>query len=185
MAGWFATRPNSGTGLRFAYRYGEYGYAGYDFATYDLKCASVVTNPSAEFESTIANGEFLVATSIVGASNALRERAWDPSTMWGWADPLVESATKAVYEKVFTAFGAVTLCIVGMYLLWRSRQADLSSAVTTAGWAIFVMVLVTGIAAWPKLSAGIADKTLIGSLGVIHDAVGPPRKYFCRTMPQS
>ncbi|WP_442788517.1 MFS transporter [Dactylosporangium sp. NBC_01737] len=174
MAGWFASRPESGTGLRFAYRYGEYGYAGYDFTTYDLKCASVVTNPSAEFESTIANGEFLIATSIIGASNALRERAWDPSTMWGWADPLVDTATKAVYEKVFTAFGAVTLAVVGLYLLWRSRQADLSAAVTTAGWAIFVMVLITGIAAWPKLSASLADRTLIGSLGVIHDAVGPP-----------
>ncbi|MEU0553055.1 DMT family transporter [Dactylosporangium sp. NPDC006015] len=174
MAGWFASRPKTGTGLRFAYRYSEYGYAGYDFSTYDLKCASVVRNPSAEFEGTIANGEFLVATSIIGASNALRERAWDPSATWGWADPLVETATKAVYEKVFTAFGAVTLTIVGMYLLWRSRQADLSGAVTTAGWAIFVMVLITGIASWPQLSAGLADKTLIGSLGVIHDAIGPP-----------
>ena len=174
MAGWFAQRPESSRGSRLLFRYSEYGYAGYDFDTYDLKCASTITDPSAEFENTVANGEFLLATSITGASNALRERAWDPSYMWGWADPLVETATKAVYAKVFTAFGAVTLAVVGLYLLWRSRQSDLSNAVTTAGWAIFVMVLVTAIAAWPKWSANIADKTLITSLGVIHDAVGPP-----------
>ncbi|MFF5234304.1 MFS transporter [Dactylosporangium sp. NPDC000521] len=174
MAGWFASRPESATGPRLLFRYSEYGYAGYDFTTYDLKCASVVTNPSAEFENTIANGEFLVATSITGASNALRERAWDPTYMWGWADPLVENATKAVYTKVFTAFGAVTVAIVGLYLLWRSRQADLSTAVTTAGWAIFVMVLITAIASWPKLSASLADRTLINGLAVIHSAVGPP-----------
>ncbi|UWP83400.1 DMT family transporter [Dactylosporangium fulvum] len=174
MAGWFAQQPESSkkTGLRF--KYSDYGYAGYDFKTYDLKCVSTVTNPSAEFENTMANGEFSFATAVLGASNAIRERAWDPSYMWGWADPLVEQATRAIYAKVFTAFGAVTLTVVGLYLLWRSRQSDLSGAVTTAGWAIFVMVLITGIAAWPTWSAGLADKTLTSSLGVIHDAVGPP-----------
>ncbi|WP_432994975.1 MFS transporter [Dactylosporangium sp. CA-233914] len=173
MAGWFAQQPESSktTGLRF--KYSDYGYAGYDFSTYDLKCASVVTNPSAEFENTIANGEFTLATGILGASNALRERAWDPAYMWGWADPLVEQATRAVYDKVFTVFGAITLAIVGLYLLWRSRQSDLSNAMTTAGWAIFVMVLMSAIAAWPTWSASLADKGLISSLGVIHDAVGP------------
>lgn len=175
MAGWFANRPESATKSGRGYQYSNYGYAGYDFKTYDLKCAAVVTNPSAEFENTIANGEFSLATGILGASNAIRERAWDPTYMWGWANPLVEQATKAVYAKVFTAFGAVTLAIVGLYLLWRSRQSDLSNAVTTAGWALFVMVLISAIAEWPTLSAGLADKTLSSSLGVIHDAVGPPK----------
>ncbi|MER7275804.1 DMT family transporter [Dactylosporangium sp. NPDC000244] len=174
VAGWFAQQPDPSRGSRLLFRYSEYGYAGYDFSTYDLKCASVVTNPSAEFENTVANGEFLFATGVVGASNALRERAWDPSYMWGWADPLVETATKAVYSKVFTAFGAVTVAVVGLYLLWRSRQSDLSNAVTTAGWAVFVMILITAIAHWPTFSAHLADKTLITSLDMIHRAVGPP-----------
>ncbi|HTJ39267.1 MAG TPA: DMT family transporter [Dactylosporangium sp.] len=174
MAGWFAKEPDIPDASRLRFRYSTYGYAGYDFSTYDLKCASTVTNPSADLENTVANGEFLFATSIIGASNAVRERAWDPSYMWGWADPLVEKATKAVYEKVFTVFGGITLAIVGLYLLWRSRQSDLSSAVTTAGWAIFVMVLITGIARWPTWSASLADHGLVSSLGIIHEAVGPP-----------
>jgi hypothetical protein len=174
MAGWFASRPASSRLAGPQGYYSDYGYAGYDFTTYDLKCASLVTHPNAEFENTVASGEFLIATSVTGASNALRERAWDPGFMWGWADPLVEKATKAVYTKVFTVFGSITLAVVGMYLLWRSRQSDLSNAVTTAGWAILVMVLVTAIASWPKTSAGLADKTLTTSLGVIHGAVGPP-----------
>jgi hypothetical protein len=116
----------------------------------------------------------MLATSVIGASNALRERAWNPKSMWGWADPLVDRATKAVYLKVFTVFGAVTLAIIGLYLLWRARQSDLSNAMTTAGWAVLVMVVITAIAQWPTWSANVADNTLIGSLGVIHDAVGPP-----------
>ena len=93
--------------------------------------------------------------------------------MWGWADPLVEQATKAVYQKVFSVFGIITLCVVGLYLLWRSRQSDMSNAMTTAGWALLVMVAVTALAAWPVKSANIADGTLITTLGVVHDAVGP------------
>jgi hypothetical protein len=96
--------------------------------------------------------------------------------MWEWANPLVEQATKAVYEKVFSVFGIITLCVVGLYLLWRSRQSDMSNAMTTAGWALLVMVAVTALARWPVQSANIADNALITSLSVVHEAVGPSAK---------
>jgi len=178
LAGWFASRPeaskmNGPTGL-----YTDYGYAGYSYTTYDVDngCLATLTHPEYKFTTTVANGEFMVATAIIGASNALRERSWNPESMWGWADPLVEQATKAVYEKVFSVFGIVTLAVVGLYLLWRSRQADMSNAMTTAGWAVLVMVAVTALAAWPVKSANVADATLVGTLGVVHDAVGPRAK---------
>jgi hypothetical protein len=175
LAGWFAERPKSSTKPGPQGIYSEYGYAGYAYTTYDLStgCASTLIDPDYKFETTIANGEFMVATAVIGASNALRERAWDPETLWGWADPLVEQATRAVYEKVFSVFGVITLAIVGLYLIWRSRQAEMGAATTTAGWAILVMVAVTAIAAWPVRSANIADQSLITTLGVVHDAVGP------------
>ncbi|KWV34120.1 hypothetical protein [Micromonospora rifamycinica] len=176
LAGWFASEPSSSATGGVAGRYSLYGYAGYDYNTYDLGCGATVLHADYKFTTTVTNGEFMFATAIIGASNALRERAWDPSSMWGWADPLVEKATKAVYEKVFSVFGIVTLCVVGLYLLWRSRQSDMSSAMTTAGWALLVMVAVTALAAWPVKSANIADGTLITSLGVVHDAVGPEAK---------
>src|ERR687885_2019534 len=151
LAGWFAERPESSTSSSFPGFYSDYGYAGYSYTTYDLDsgCASTLIDPDYKFETTVANGEFMIATAVIGASNALRERAWNPETMWGWADPLVQQATRAVYEKVFSVFGVITLAIVGLYLLWRSRQADMGVATTTAGWAILVMVAVTAIAAWP------------------------------------
>ena len=65
-----------------------------------------------------------------------------------------------MYEKVFTVFGVITLAVVGIYLMWRSRQADMGAATTTAGWAILVMVGVTAIAAWPVRSANMADQSL-------------------------
>ncbi|MEU1585948.1 MFS transporter [Micromonospora sp. NPDC005710] len=175
LAGWFASRPDSSKLPGPKGIYSDYGYGGYSFNTYrpDGGCASAVLHPDYKFTTTVANGELMIATAVVGASNALRERAWDPRSMWDWADPLVEKATKAVYQKVFSVFGIVTLCVVGLYLLWRSRQSDMSNAMTTAGWALLVMVAVTALAAWPVKSANIADGTLITSLGVVHDAIGP------------
>ncbi|MCZ7377989.1 MFS transporter [Micromonospora sp. WMMC250] len=178
LAGWFAAAPPKDAANGVAGRYSLYGYGGYSYNTYDIEggCASSVLHPDYKFTTTIANGEFMAATAIIGASNALRERAWDPGSMWGWADPLVEQATKAVYEKVFSVFGIITLCVVGLYLLWRSRQSDMSNAMTTAGWALLVMVAVTALAAWPVKSANVADGALVTSLGVVHDAVGPQAK---------
>ncbi|MFJ6196074.1 MFS transporter [Micromonospora sp. NPDC092111] len=175
LAGWFASRPDASKLPGPKGLYSDYGYGGYSFNTYDVEggCASTVLHPDYKFTTTVANGEFMMATAVVGASNALRERAWDPRSMWNWADPLVDKATKAVYQKVFSVFGIVTLCVVGLYLLWRSRQSDMSNAMTTAGWALLVMVAVTALAAWPVKSANVADGTLITSLGVVHDAVGP------------
>ncbi|MEV7621951.1 MFS transporter [Actinoplanes sp. NPDC089786] len=172
LAGWFAERPKSGG---FPGLYSDYGYAGYSYTTYDLDngCASSLIDPEYKFETTVANGEFMIATAVIGASNALRERAWDPEALWGWADPLVQEATRAVYEKVFSVFGVVTLAIVGLYLIWRSRQAEMGAATTTAGWALLVMVIVTAIASWPVQSARLADQTLVSTLSVVHDAVGP------------
>jgi hypothetical protein len=178
LAGWFASAPSEEAAGGIVGRYSLYGYAGYGYSTYDVDggCASNILHPDYKFTTTVANGEFMIATAIIGASNALRERAWGPQAMWGWADPLVEQATTAVYQKVFSVFGIVTLCIVGLYLLWRSRQSDMSNAMTTAGWALLVMVTVTALAAWPVKSANLADGTLVTTLGVVHDAVGPPSK---------
>jgi hypothetical protein len=176
LAGWFADRPESATQPGPRGLYSDYGYAGYSYTTYDIGCASGLINPEYKFTTTVANAEFMLATAILGASNALRERAWNPGSMWGWADPLVEQATRGVYEKVFSVFGIITLCVVGLYLIWRSRQSDMNNAMTTAGWALFVMVVVTALAAWPVKSANLADQALVSTLGVVHDAVGPGAK---------
>jgi hypothetical protein len=115
----------------------------------------------------------MIAAGVVAASNGLREKAWDPGNLWAWANPLVDGATKAIYQRVFSVFGLVTIAVVGMYLLWRSRQAHMSHALTTAGWALLVLVGVTALAKWPVHSANVADSALVSTLGVIHNAIGP------------
>jgi hypothetical protein len=171
MAGWFTSRSAAydQSGPKLAYT--EYGYAGYDYTTYDIGCVQTTMHPDYKLGNMVANGEFMVATGILGAANAVREKAWDPHSVWGWADPLVERLTRAIYERVFTPLGAITLAIVGVYLLWRARQADMNHMITTAGWAVMVIVVVTAVARYPVWSANLADHALTGSLGTIHKAL--------------
>jgi len=173
LGGWFATRPAASTFSGFAFKYTDYGYGGYSYTTYDIGCVRTLMHPDYKFENTVANGEFMIATAVIGASDGARERAWDPGLMWGWADPLVQKATQSIYTRVFSVFGVVTLLIVGVYLLWRSRQAEMSAAMTTAGWAILVMIAVTALAKWPVYSAHFADSALVSSLSTVHQAIGP------------
>src|SRR5690606_33195414 len=92
LAGWFASRPEADTKAGQKGLYTHYGYAGYSYTTYDIGCAQTLMHPDYKFENTIANGEFMLAAAVIGASNAVRERAWNPGAMWEWADPLVEKA---------------------------------------------------------------------------------------------
>jgi hypothetical protein len=172
MAGWFATEPASSKQPGPKGLYSRYGYGGYGLTSYDSGC--VTTGIVDTFGNKASEYELGAAAWIIGAANALRESAWQPQNLWGWANPLVQKATQSVYKQVFTVFGTITLGVIGLYLLWRSRQSDMSSAMTTAGWALLVMVAVTAIAAWPVRSANLADQSLVAGLNVVHNAVGPP-----------
>ncbi|MEV0649145.1 MFS transporter [Phytomonospora sp. NPDC050363] len=173
LAGWFSSDPKLPTETEAGF-YSTYGYAGYQARLYDVGCLGGTPVDSYTGANSIAGGEFMIATGITGASNALREWAWQPADAWSWSDNLVKTATQAVYEKVFSVFGIITVGVVGLYLIWRSRQAEMSSAMTTVGWAVFMLVLVTAVAKWPTESAQVADGAMTTALTTVNNAVGPP-----------
>lgn len=155
-------------------RYDEYGYAGLQYHTYDLGCGpDGAIAPDALINTSIANMIFGVSTFLVGLANALREYAYDPDSMWGWTDGLVESASRALYERVFNVLGVVVVIIVGAWLVWSARRGEMSNSATIAGWALLVMVITTAVAAWPLKAATTADKALTGALGVVNAALHP------------
>jgi hypothetical protein len=80
--------------------------------------------------------------------------------MWGWSNDFMEQGTEILYRQIFTVFGAVTVGLIGLYLLWRSRQADMNNAVTTVAWAVLILVLVTAVVRWPVKAAEYTDQAL-------------------------
>jgi hypothetical protein len=167
MAGWFADPSNldksEGIGT-----YSRYGYAGYQLPMYGSQEASIgggcidsVSIPNgADTANALANMEFNLSVATVGAANSMRQAAWEPDNMWGWSNDFMEQGTEVLYRQIFTVFGAVTVGLIGLYLLWRSRQADMNNAVTTVAWAALILVLVTAVVRWPVKAAEYTDQAL-------------------------
>lgn len=178
MGGWLNAEPSKTVRSGRVGLFTEYGYAGYDMEPYDVGCgatgdASALSAPGETTASAIGNMGMQFAEFLVGNANSLREKAWNPHGMWGWADQLVNTATDAIFQKVFSVFGGITLAVTGLYLLWRARSADMNRAFTIVLWAVFVMVVVTALARWPVTSAHLADNILTQGIGTVHSALTP------------
>ncbi|MFG1926173.1 MFS transporter [Cryptosporangium sp. NPDC048952] len=160
--------------------YYKYGYAGLQYHTYDLGCGpDGAVAPDALVNTSISNMMFSVATFITGLTNSVREHAFDPKQMWGWTDELVGTASDALYKRIFTTLGFISIVIVGAWLVWSAKRGDMSDAARTAGWAVLVLIVTSAIAAWPIRAATVADNTLTGSLGVINSALHPQGSDRC------
>ncbi|MCD0442300.1 hypothetical protein LO763_01500 [Glycomyces sp. A-F 0318] len=167
MAGWFAepSRLDKSEGIG---TYSAYGYAGYQLPMYGSQqmsiggqCVDSVSIPNgADTANALANMEFNLSVATVGAANSMRQAAWEPDNMWGWSNRFMEQGTEVLYSQIFTVFGAVTVGLIGLYLLWRSRQADMNNAVTTVAWAVLILVLVTAVVRWPVKAAEYTDQAL-------------------------
>jgi hypothetical protein len=167
MAGWFADPSNldksEGIGT-----YSRYGYAGYQLPMYGSQemsiggqCVDSVSIPNgADTANALANMEFNLSVATVGAANSMRQAAWEPDTMWGWSNDFMEQGSEVLYRQIFTVFGAVTVGLIGLYLLWRSKQADMNNAITTVAWAVLILVLVTAVVRWPVKAAEYTDEAL-------------------------
>jgi hypothetical protein len=157
-------------------RYDVYGYAGLSYNTYDVGSSPLgspvcVPDVSADAWNGFSNLLLNTATLLVSADNALREWAYDPATFWEWTDELVQNISDSLRDKIFSVWGAAVLGLVGLWLLWGARRGNWSDAAITAGWAIFVMVLVSAVAAWPVRAASVADDALTGTVSSIHGAL--------------
>ncbi|MFI5954133.1 MFS transporter [Cryptosporangium sp. NPDC051539] len=160
--------------------YDDYGYAGLQYHTYDLGCGpDGAVAPDALVNTSVANMVMGVSVFIVGVTNTIREHAYDPASMWGWTDELVGSASSALYHKIFTVVGFLTVVLVGAWLMWSAKRGDLSDAASLAGWAVLVMVVTTAVAAWPMRAAHVADNTLTGSLNTVNSALHPGEDRQC------
>jgi hypothetical protein len=167
MAGWFA-EPSRLDKNEAIGTYSAYGYAGYQLPMYGSQemsiggqCVDSVSIPNgADTANALANMEFNLSVATVGAANSMRQAAWEPDTMWGWSNDFMEQGSEVLYRQIFTVFGAVTVGLIGLYLLWRSKQADMNNAITTVAWAVLILVLVTAVVRWPVKAAEYTDQAL-------------------------
>jgi hypothetical protein len=173
LAGWFTDQPDADNHPGVVGFYTVYGVAGYHLDTYDTGCASEITHPQATAQTAVASMMFTAAAGVIGATNGLRNYAYNPATMWGWADALLAGATNAIYRHIFMVVGGVMLAVAGLWLLSRARAGNLSEAMKVTGWALFALFLATAVVRWPVAAAHGADTVAGTGLRLVHEVLGP------------
>ncbi len=140
-----------------------YGYGGYRWVNYDNGClpggkqaVGIVTG--------MANSSFAASASVVALTHKEFDFVINPEWLHGSLDKALEHTTKVVKDGFFGPWFAPMLILVAASVLWAARKADLSGAVTTAGWALLVLVVTTYVMSYPSASAQAVDELVQASV---------------------
>lgn len=137
--------PAPGNGL-----YSKYGYSPLSWATYNLP--KLTTNPGklssdtgATLDTSTGAAMFGAAVDIVALGNGLT-RLVSPPTFLRSFDKLITTGTHALYNGVFNRWVEIALGIVALGIIIDAvRRGNFAQAYHSAGWALFVLGLVTYI----------------------------------------
>ncbi|MBB2924004.1 hypothetical protein FHR80_002932 [Cellulomonas cellasea] len=131
-----------------------YGYS-YRWANYDNGCV-----PGASWGPGFVTGIGNLLLAGAAATNALVHSTLgfvvDPT----WLDPLdqtITEATDAVRTGVWAPWITVALVLVAATVLAAAARAEVSNAVTSAAWALLVLVATTYVMSYPISSARAVD----------------------------
>jgi hypothetical protein len=131
-----------------------YGYS-YKWQTYDTGCLPG-SDQLAGGMTGIANSTLAVASAVNAVTHQEFSLVIEP-TWLGPLDDALRDATASLRRGFFTPWLTPVLLLVAVAVLWAASRADISSAVTTSGWAILVLVATTYVMNYPVASAHAVD----------------------------
>jgi hypothetical protein len=147
--------------------YEQYGYAGLRWNTYDLGCGpEVARSPDAAVGTAVANWIIALPKAAVAATGAVLGAAFAPDFL-GAFDPIISTVVDTLRHAIFEQWFAVVVAALGLFVIWRARQASLASTAAAIGWALLVMVVVTMVFRWPLVAGHAADETVTTTLGAV------------------
>lgn len=153
-----------------AYLYEQYGYAGLRFNTYDLGCAGgLLKAPESASDNWFANKVFTWSKAWTAFTVVLREQATDGGFLKD-LNPVIENATHAVRDAVYTPWVGTSIAILGAVLIFQARRRDMNSVMSQAIWALLVMTIATGVASYPVEASAFADNTMDSVIAQVDQA---------------
>lgn len=179
ISGWFIDPPTNippmGKEDKFTAdgvpRFETYAMSGMHWAAYDLGTGpDVARAPDAVIGTMVGNWIFDSVKFGVGITAAVTNAAYDPSYL-GVFDDLIRRTVNVLRTSIFGPWIGVTLAMIGVMLLWRSRKAQMNAAVKTTAWAILVIVAVSVVFSYPVKAASSADGVVGEVLGSVHDGI--------------
>ncbi len=155
-----------------------YGYS-YRWANYDNGCvpgSDVLPNA----QTGIANFLLSSSASVSAFTHNLFSLVVTPDFL-APLDDVLTSATSAVKGGFWDPWVTAILILVTVGVLITAMRADVSSTVTTVGWALLVLVGATYVMSYPVSSARAVDElvqqtitTSARGVGVANETYGPP-----------
>nr|WP_255426900.1 hypothetical protein [Pseudonocardia sp. C8] len=122
--------------------YEEVGYAGLVWHNYDLGCAaSGVLNPSVTTDTWLGNQVFNLAKLTVGGVNWAHYLIADGGALFEPLDTVITTATRAMYETVFTTWVGLALLVFAVIILLLAMRGDLARQAQRTGMAVFALML--------------------------------------------
>jgi hypothetical protein len=135
--------------------------------TYDLGCGGALRDGAATLDTTIGNWIKGFATSLVALCNSMH-RFVSPPTFLDKLDPLVAKGTSALRDAIYLQWVALSMLILGVFIIVSARGGNLPSAVETIMWALFVMGLIATVISYPLLASHVADDLATSTVGEVN-----------------
>ncbi|MGQ0573746.1 MAG: hypothetical protein ACT4RN_06010 [Pseudonocardia sp.] len=121
--------------------YHEVGYAGLVWHNYDLGCSGAAFNPATSTDTWLGNQTFNIAKFIVGAVNWAHYLIADGGELLAPLDDLISTATRAMYDAVFTTFIGPALVVLAVILLWLALRGDLARQAQRGAFAALALLI--------------------------------------------
>lgn len=122
--------------------YTEVGYAGMIWHNYDLGCAaSGVLNPSVTTDTWLGNQVFNLAKLAVGGVNWAHYLIADGGALFEPLDEVITTATRAMYETVFTTWVGLALLGFAIIILLLAMRGELARQAQRTGIAVLALML--------------------------------------------
>src|SRR5690606_10247594 len=122
--------------------YGEYGYGGLTWSTYDLGCGGAIRDPAAAIDTMFGNMFLGLAKDLFAAQVAVQNLAEDPA-----ASRAVNEAARnsgiTLNDAVFSPWSGAALVVAGTFMMILARKGDIGAILTRAGLVLVAITIAT------------------------------------------
>lgn len=138
--------------------YGESGFAGFRWHTYDLGCNPLSSWSATTMDTWLGNSGLRTAEFII-AVNTSAQKAILSDQLFGPFDQVVSKVTDGLAKSVFQAWLPIMLMALALLVFWWTRRADMAKVGANVGLALVVMVGCTAILQAPTQAVNFVAKT--------------------------
>ncbi|WP_323101188.1 hypothetical protein [Intrasporangium sp. YIM S08009] len=150
--------------------YDQYGYAGLGWSTYDTGCMGGLGEMDATIDTFIGNALLGGGVWISSATNGIHNRVAHPEQYMKPLDNVVATVTTRLHDAIWSPWGIVSFLGVAVLLLFYSLSGRLSSVMSGAVWAIFVLAVLSGISQYPTRVASFFDQAITSSVASVNES---------------